>query len=223
MKTQKGNVAVIVLIIVVVAITAGIIGWMLAKKSQVSVPQPEVLTTLRSTKAIQPVEKDQQSVTQPTPVGEAVGWQTYTDTNTEFKFSFEYPKNWLCKNSDGNSSAFLEKGVGVICISTVRQKEFDADADFNNKVDGLFPDLLIQFVDAKTIDEYFNDPLNQKIGNINLSGKPAYEVHIGGMSQNYGVVVESGGKVLELMFLAWEKKDIGENEKHIISSFKFIN
>lgn len=36
MKTQKGNVAMIVLIVIVVAITAGVIGWMFINEIQLT-------------------------------------------------------------------------------------------------------------------------------------------------------------------------------------------
>jgi|GEM_PF-3063603 len=39
MENKKGNVVVITLIIIVVAITAGILGWLLAKKTQISATQ----------------------------------------------------------------------------------------------------------------------------------------------------------------------------------------
>lgn len=42
MKNKKGNIAIISVIVAVAAITAGIVGWMLAKKSQVPVQQTTI-------------------------------------------------------------------------------------------------------------------------------------------------------------------------------------
>ena len=72
------------------------------------------------------------------------------------------------------------------------------------------------------MDEYLQDPTTQKIGEIMLWDKSAYDIIIGGFSENYGIVTELDGKVLELSFLSGGKNDIGDIEKHIISSFRFI-
>ena len=39
MKNKKGNIVVITVIIIIVAITAGVIGWLFAKKSQMPIQQ----------------------------------------------------------------------------------------------------------------------------------------------------------------------------------------
>ena len=44
MKNRKGNVAVIAVVIVTIAITAGVVGWMFAKKTQAPVPQQLAVT-----------------------------------------------------------------------------------------------------------------------------------------------------------------------------------
>lgn len=78
MKNKKGNVAVFAIIVVVVAITAGIIGWMFAKKSQ--------LTTQQQAVALQQLAKSsQQPATQPTPEGPII--QDKSDDVSKIKTS----------------------------------------------------------------------------------------------------------------------------------------
>ncbi|MDD5464630.1 MAG: hypothetical protein PHP62_05775 [Candidatus Moranbacteria bacterium] len=61
MKNKKGNAAVIAIIIVIVAITAGIVGWMFAKKSQA--PDQQKVAT-------QPTSITKQTTLIPAPVGQ---------------------------------------------------------------------------------------------------------------------------------------------------------
>jgi len=76
MKNKKGNVAVIAIIIVIVAITAGALGWMFAKK----------------TGNLQPATNNNQA--QPAGevqvIDETVDWQTYD----KHLVSLKYPQNW---------------------------------------------------------------------------------------------------------------------------------
>lgn len=91
MKTQKGNIAAVALIIVIVAITAGTMGWMFARETQAPVAQT------------QPAVKTTTPATQPTaPVDETAGWRTYT--NTQYGFEFKYPQSLDLKTADDNCS-----------------------------------------------------------------------------------------------------------------------
>jgi hypothetical protein len=75
MKTKKGNTTYIAIIIVVVAITAGVIGYLFAKKTQTLAQQ----TLLVQPATTVPISSDVKS----TP-----NWKTYT--NSEFGFQFDY-------------------------------------------------------------------------------------------------------------------------------------
>lgn len=81
MKTQKGNVAVITLIIIVVAITAGVIGWLFVKNSQTPVQQTEVA-------------RPTAPVTQLTD--ETANWNTYK--NDIYNFTMKYPPSWFVED-----------------------------------------------------------------------------------------------------------------------------
>jgi hypothetical protein len=87
MKNKRGNVAVITIIIVIVAITAGAIGWMFATKSQAPVQQAAV---------IQPISVEKtQPITQSESVNETADWQTYANAN--LGFSIKYPVSYIAK------------------------------------------------------------------------------------------------------------------------------
>jgi hypothetical protein len=114
MKNKKGNVAMIVLIVVIVAITAGAVGWMFAKKAQLSQPQVAI------TQPIAPVAKTQPVPTQPAPVSESGVLQTYQ--NDEYGLKFQYPQDWKIDNAINNCDSkkdvcnFIKPGKQKVCI-----------------------------------------------------------------------------------------------------------
>ena len=81
MKNKKGNVAVIAIIIVVVAITVGVIGWLFAKNLQAPTPQPMVTQTTapvaQTQPAVQRATPASQPSVQPVQNDETTSWQTY--------------------------------------------------------------------------------------------------------------------------------------------------
>lgn len=86
MKNKKGNVAVIVIIIAVVALAAGIISWKFAKKS----PAP-----IETKPTAQPVPQNKvtdESADLPATASATEGWQTYR--NEKYGFEFKYPKDF---------------------------------------------------------------------------------------------------------------------------------
>jgi hypothetical protein len=95
MKNKKGNVAVIAIVIVIVAITAGVIGYLFANKKQVPVQQETIKTVQQPAQAtaqttqIQPVAQ---------PVDETANWQTLSDN--KMGISFKIPSNWVGNFSD---------------------------------------------------------------------------------------------------------------------------
>lgn len=82
MKNKKGNVAVIALIIVIVAITTGVITWLAATKSQAPA-QPFAVTQSA------PVTKTQPA---PTPVPAVADWKSYK--NEKYGFELTLPETW---------------------------------------------------------------------------------------------------------------------------------
>ncbi|MEI7621798.1 MAG: hypothetical protein WCJ51_04675, partial [Candidatus Moraniibacteriota bacterium] len=78
MKTQKGSMIVIT-VIIIVAITAGVFGWMFAKNSQA--PAQQILTTQVTTQPVVPVTQNQQ-VIQATKSDTAISKSTTQDNNS---------------------------------------------------------------------------------------------------------------------------------------------
>jgi lipopolysaccharide export LptBFGC system permease protein LptF len=98
MKNKKGNVAVIAIIIVIVAITAGVIGWMFAKKSQVSVQEIKPATQLVSD-------------------NETANWQKYG--NRELGFEFKYPTDMKAINNPQQKNIVIENSNQKNFISLI--------------------------------------------------------------------------------------------------------
>lgn len=99
MKNKKGNVAVIAIIIVVVAITAGVIGWLLSNRNQTpvqqaAVTQPAPVKSVTQTPATQPV-----AVAQPT-----ANLQTYTNAKVGFQFSYDASSSFNASKMKINTS-----------------------------------------------------------------------------------------------------------------------
>lgn len=86
MKNKKGNILVITSIVVVVAITAGIIGYIFAQKTQKS---DEVKIDEQKAQTAKPVTQ--------LDVDDLSDWQTYSDK--EYGFSIKYPKSYELKMS----------------------------------------------------------------------------------------------------------------------------
>jgi hypothetical protein len=81
-QNKKGNIAVTTIIIVIVAITAGIIGWMFAKKSQAPISQP----------TIQPITQETASGTKAIEKIDTSNWELYQ--NIKFGYEIKYPDDW---------------------------------------------------------------------------------------------------------------------------------
>lgn len=103
MKAQKGNVAVIALIIIVVAITTGVITWLVATRTQAPATQP-VAQTQPAAKSVAPVS---QPAVQPAPADETANWQIYT--NEKYGYEIKYPNGWsIDAPNDGGASFYIK-------------------------------------------------------------------------------------------------------------------
>jgi len=146
MEIQKGNVAVITLIIAVVAITTSVITWLIATRIQVPVAQPVVVQT-------QPVVKS--AVTQPLPKGRIIDTTQYkvddflkqysslSQTNVSFiKKIFFYDANY----PDTSSIIFVGDGVNANIIYFV-----DAGDNSSEKVNADIYSLDTQTNELKVL------------------------------------------------------------------------
>lgn len=198
MQNKKGNVTVIAIIIVIVAITASALGYLFANKSQT--PTPQVAIT-------QPI-----SITQPTtpPVDETVLWQTYS--NTQLGFEVKYPKDWktmspgmdfkgISLSKDGNKSIF-----SVIYYNSVSVMSSSSTS-----------------ITLKSFDDLKKDPQYKDIKDITFLGDKAFSATV--TNPNIGLVeneifVSKDNAVYEI---SYDNNDAIDISKQILATFKFIN
>jgi len=119
MKNKRGDVAVVAIIIVIVAITAGVVGWMFAKKSQESIQKEVAMQGVVSIQQDGDVESNQNKV--------------LLYQNDEFGFTLNFSKNWegykvqkSTKEADGYRFTFTdptEKCSFPILLSTIKKWE----------------------------------------------------------------------------------------------------
>jgi hypothetical protein len=107
MKNKRGNIAVIALIIVIVAITTGAITWLVATKSQAPTQQAAVTQPV-------PVAKTQQTP----PANENAIWKVYTNKNLGYEITF--PETW-----NGYKAEKVGDGTGYENIGFGKWKESD--------------------------------------------------------------------------------------------------
>ena len=87
-KTKKGNATIIVVIVAIIIISIGIIGWLLSRKFHTS-PQAE-----------------NQSVAETQATDEITNWKTYT--NEKLGFKLKYPANWFAVESNNEKRIYFQ-------------------------------------------------------------------------------------------------------------------
>ena len=119
MKNKKGNVAVITIIVVIVAITAGVVGWLLAKNSQAPAPQSiavqQPATTTPVTQQTQPAVQQtaptsQSTTTQPAGNGCETGNKVYfeiKELGIKFLVDSSIKNDLIYKFNSENNVAYL--------------------------------------------------------------------------------------------------------------------
>ncbi|MEI7425464.1 MAG: hypothetical protein WCK16_00865 [Candidatus Moraniibacteriota bacterium] len=115
MKNKRGNVAVIALIIVIVAITTGVITWLIATKTQAPVQQA-VVTQPAPVAKTQPVVQSTTPTAQSTPASDVSkqGIKEYKSGNT---FSFNYPSQVCDPESKKCYPIVLSEDKSVITLN----------------------------------------------------------------------------------------------------------
>lgn len=183
MKNKKGNVAVTVILIVIVAITAGIIGWMFAKKSQVPAP-----ISIKSQKT-QPQAIQQKN--------ETADWKIYTSST--FNFSVSLPKDWKAVYpNDGtlydlSNDTFNNERPEYGLLAGVSSPDKEEGMTFTN------------FFSHTKIDECTTSIININDQNVKeIICPPEYEGQIGGL-YNYEFVDKN-------LFITLREKTITTDE-----------
>jgi len=171
-QTQKGNTALVAVIVIVVAIAAGAIGWILARNSQTPVQQTATTqpTTPKSTIPTQPVA--QTPIAQPT-TDKTTGWNTYT--NKRYGYTISYPKNWFV-DTTYSEDAITQRGdpsnadfIGGDTNWSNYKGSFDL-GNIPKDIQTVF--LMISKQDkATTLDEYL------KIENFDFDKKESVQIN----------------------------------------------
>ena len=133
MQNKKGNVAVIAIVIVIVAITAGIVGWMFAKKSETSVSQTPPQQEVDGSQVKNVAEEQKPAV----PAQEVVDQSRFNDIDR------------LCQQNsiqdygkvDSNKDILVYETECIVKLypnngtdSLIRYYVRDADGTFNKKI-----------------------------------------------------------------------------------------
>lgn len=105
MQNKRGNVAVIAIIVVIVAITVGVIGWMFLKNNktltqQVATNQPATATRETKSKEVETPKQVQESNTEASST-----WDRYKETTLEQIMLEE--KGSLADNASGKSETYV--------------------------------------------------------------------------------------------------------------------
>lgn len=149
-------------------------------------------------------------------IDETADWKTYT--NTKYGYSFKYPNSWN----------FMESPDKTRVIATPGDIDPVYDGAMNFVVHYYTMHVYGGFSfdghrEYKNLNDYFSDEgiTNQKIGETTLGGVKAYEVEIGGMGINFGIVAERSNGIYEISFDVDRKANLSAEDKSIISSFQF--
>ncbi|MDD5397127.1 MAG: hypothetical protein PHW24_03660 [Candidatus Moranbacteria bacterium] len=208
MKNKKGNVAVIAIIIVIVAITAGAIGYLFAM-TRTQAPVQQTATTQPTTPVAQtqPVVQSTTPTTQPaaqnTSVDETLNWQTYTNSKMGYtlKYPLEYVPNPPVDQYGAENVSFINKDGATFNVTV--------DYDLNGGI-GLATD--------PTPDK---DSIISGPSDIKISGVVAKEYKIKNSDNTTAdyVFVSSNNKMYIVDNKGYNSNDVIFNK--IISSFKF--
>lgn len=223
LEPEKNNtklIIVVAVIVAIVAITAGVVGYLFAKKSSAPVATPVAIQ--------QPVTKP---VVTTQPADETANWQTYT--NAKYGFSFKYPSNWQMKDSPDDVTAPLSiqfKLVSPELQARINNGEAEilTTADvFISAVESAAYLNNGSSIKAKNLAEYVQQ-LKQdgttKIQESSLNGVKTYEMELEGITKDFLIYAETNKGVISIDFgTKGSKSELTQTEKTILSTFKFTD
>ena len=171
MNQQKGFVNII-LVVVVVAILAGAVGYFtFVKKSEPVAQQPTPTQTSNPTKTPTPNPKD-----------ETADWKIYT--NAQYGFEFWHPSNWGFDDQSANRLG----GVDVFVMAPM-------DNNFGKNTMNVVIDTLHTLSDRRQYR--ISDGYQEKI--ISVGGGTVYTYSKNGVADGMDLFT-AGGKVFQISF-----------------------
>lgn len=123
----------IALIVVIVVITAGVVGWMFAKKSQAPAPQTELIKPTAPVAQKQPTAS---SEVQPQTTNMPADWKAYQDK--ELGYEFFYPSGWKLADPPAdpksyNITIFKDDGSSIQIVNVANGYGKNADGSVSNR------------------------------------------------------------------------------------------
>jgi hypothetical protein len=108
MENKRGNIAVTATVVVIIAMAAGIVGWMFTKE-----PQAPTSKQAEAQRPVQAVQKQstgrQDTPAQQAQTDETANWKTYS--NEKYGFRFKYPAEFSIKEGEDTSSDSLDSNL----------------------------------------------------------------------------------------------------------------
>lgn len=153
-------------------------------------------------------------------------------TNEGSGFSFSYPADWVLVEHDDAKNGLILTLETSDTQELVDNRQIPPNYRYNLAL-YRFPDINNMYAqggagpetryDYESVDEFLNDATifktTNKIGDITIDGVPAHEVIVGGFGAVYGVFVEQADLFLMVFERAWDKDQLGDEEKEILTSF----
>ena len=211
MKNKQGNVAVIAIIIVIVAITTGVITWLVATKTQAPF-QKDVTTQPTPVVQTQPVAQSANPTTQ--PVVQSAPVSTLNNyVNARGNYSFTCPNNWNCLDDQAINSIFSPNGPSNNIAGGVEVQNYAS---------------LDDYINTETVARDTSSPISVVVDGItgvqrHFSGGPGAMAN----SESDSVSVFKDGKVYDI-YINWDNtqnsKSISDAKlvfKKVVDSFKF--
>ncbi len=207
-QIQKGNTALITVIIVVLTITIGVIVWIFTKNLQAPTQnvatQPTTPAPIAQTQPNTPTQPATQSQTN----DETASWQTFA--NTKLGFSIKYPTGYVAKNGDETKSFDPSFYISnpqkkeVQGVSHNYALELDYNANFIGGTDGR----------AKNPTEWldFQRESGDTYANTTLGGQTAYvkDSKYNGIDTKEYIIFLNKGSMYDMYQFIVRKDDIGD-------------
>ena len=118
---QSGFSAVEGILILVIVVLIGVVGFMVFKNHSKTKPTPVAGTTTKSSSATTPAK----ITTTPDPYA---GWQTYSNSQVSFK----YPSDWKTSNGPGNSQSTVADATSPAFLSSAVTASQNAGAQITD-------------------------------------------------------------------------------------------